>query len=270
MAEVSAEQRQKAKAAAANAAVAANDTAVVLGGAGIIIATVGGATGLGAPAGLFVGGILGVGSFAAWAIGNRYQRLANDPPRDDFDQVTISGAQLVDEAVPAEEPQATFIRYAANQLLVADAMAALVTSLERFDGAVDAGDQASANAQGEAVKANADLVVSAQGALIDLAGSVNAAWATTLGDVDTSVVSFDNVPEFLAGIRAFGSPGAEAVFACVTGLVDADPFADQDPAEHPLIINGQLPDTSEPISPGLNDTMTELSDPLSTITNEGS
>src|SRR5262245_15962515 len=119
MSEVNAQQRQNAKTAAANAAVAANDTAVVLGAAGIIVAAAGATTGLGAPAGLFVGGVLGVGSFLAWGIGNRYQRLANDPPRDDFDQVTISGAQLDEGALPATEPQATFVKYAANQLILA-------------------------------------------------------------------------------------------------------------------------------------------------------
>ncbi len=265
MTEVSAEQRQKAKTAAANAAVAANDTAVVLGGAGIVVAAVGSATGLGAPAGLLVGGILGLGSFAAWAIGNRYQRLANDPPRDDFDQITISGAQLLEEAIRADEPQATFIRYAANQLIVADAMAALVTSLERFDGAVEAGNPDSASTQADALQSNANLVVSAHTALIDLATSVNDAWSTNVGDVDTSDVSFEEVPAFLAGITAAGSAGLDAVFACVTGLVDGDPFADLDPSDHPLISNGELPPTSELISSDVNDATAELSDPLSSI-----
>src|SRR6266542_3775168 len=228
MTEVSAEQRQKAKTAAANAAVAANDTAVVLGGAGIVVAAVGSATGLGAPAGLLVGGILGLGSFAAWAIGNRYQRLAND-------------------------------------LIVADAMAALVTSLERFDGAVEAGNPDSASTQADALQSNANLVVSAHTALIDLATSVNDAWSTNVGDVDTSDVSFEEVPAFLAGITAAGSAGLDAVFACVTDLVDEDPFADLDPSDHPLISNGELPPTSELISSDVNDATAELSDPLSSI-----
>jgi hypothetical protein len=89
MSAVSAEERQKAKAAAANAAVAANDTAVVLGAAAAVVAVGGVASTVGALAGVGMGAVLAVGSFCAWWVGNRYQRLANDPPRTDFDQVTI-------------------------------------------------------------------------------------------------------------------------------------------------------------------------------------
>src|SRR5450755_1793770 len=129
MTDVSAEQRQRAKTAAANIAVAANDAAVVLGAAGLIVAGAGVASGVGA------GAALGVCSFGAWFVGNRYQRLANDPPRDDFDQVTISAATLDEGALPAAEPDATVTRVAAQQIILADAVSCLVTSLERFDGA---------------------------------------------------------------------------------------------------------------------------------------
>jgi hypothetical protein len=264
MTEVNAQQRQNAKAAAANAAVAANDAAVVLGAAGIVVATAGAVSGAGAPAGLLVGGILGVCSFGAWTIGNRYQRLANDPPRDDFDQVTISGAQLVEDAIPATEPDAAFIRYAANQLILIDATAALVTSLERFDGAVAAGDPDSASIQADAVASNASLMVTAHNALIDVASPINDSW--NAATVDASTVTFDQAPDFLAAAISPNSLGLGAVFPCVTGLVDANPFGDLDPNDHPLIVSGELPPTpNELISGDLNDNMSTLSDPLSSI-----
>ncbi len=94
MSEISPEKRQQAKAAAANAAVASNNTAVVLGVSGVVVAGAGVASGVGALAGVGVGAALAVCSFGAWLIGNRYQRLANDPLRSDFDQVSESFARL--------------------------------------------------------------------------------------------------------------------------------------------------------------------------------
>ena len=69
MTQVSAEQRQKAKAIAANLAVAANDAAVALGIASVVAVTAGAVSGAGAPAGVFVGAALAVGSFGSWYIG---------------------------------------------------------------------------------------------------------------------------------------------------------------------------------------------------------
>jgi hypothetical protein len=263
MTEVNAQQRQNAKAAAANAAVSANDTAVVLGGAGLIVAAGGVVLGA-APLGVGVGLVLGLGSFAAWAIGNRYQRLANDPPRDDFDQVTVSGAQLVDTEIPATEPDATFIRYAANQLILIDAMAALVTSLERFDGAVAAGDTDKANMQAAAVQRNASRVVTAHNTLMGLTAPINETWSAAT--VDASTVTFEQAGDFLATAVSPDSVGLGSVLPCVTGLVDQNPFADLNPHDHPLIARGELPPTpAELISSNLNDVMTTLSDPLSSL-----
>ncbi|MET7311649.1 hypothetical protein ABZS68_32490 [Streptomyces sp. NPDC005571] len=109
---------------------------------------------------MVVGATLAVGSLTAWLIGNRYQRIANDPPRDDFDQVTESFARLLEDAVPAEEPHATVHRLAANQVLLCDTLSAMLVSLERFDGAVLASDADAANRQAEAVHLNAHQALS--------------------------------------------------------------------------------------------------------------
>ncbi|WP_435591866.1 hypothetical protein [Nocardia sp. bgisy118] len=265
MTEVDPQQRQNAKTAAANAAVAANDTAAVLGIAGVAVAAVGASTGLGAPAGLFVGGVLAVGSFVAWGIGNRYQRLANDPPRDDFDQVSISEARLDEGALPADELLASFVRYAANQAILADALAALVTSLERFDGAVEAGDTDNADTQADAVQSNANLVVATHTALIDGATAINDAWSANVGDLDTSVAPPQDLPGLLSEAIGIGAVGLDAVFTCVSGLVEGDPLDGLDPNGHPLIVNGGPASVAELVSAGLNNAMTETSDPLSSI-----
>jgi hypothetical protein len=267
--DVSSEQRQKAKTAAANAAVAANDTAVVFGAAGIVVATVGASTGLGAPAGLLVGGILGVGSFAAWAIGNRYQRLANDPP-DASNEVTVSGAQLVSDAVPAEEPEATVVRYVANQLILIDAVDALTTSLERFDAAVSAGDTDTASAQADAAQSNANVVVSTHSALLGLAQALNDTWGTAISGADTSTVTFDNASDFLTGAIGSGSEALATVTACVTGRVNDDPFSGLAAGDHPLIARAASPAIPDSLaSSSLDDAMTALSDPLGSIASNG-
>ena len=266
MTEVSAEQRQKAKTAAANAAVVANDTAVVFGAAGIVVAAVGASTGLGAPAGLLVGGILGIGSFAAWAVGNRYQRLANDPPDANAD-VMVSNAQLVVDALPADETPATAVRYVANLLILADAVDALTTSLERFDAAASAGDADTASAQAAAVQANATLAADTQATLVGLAAALNDAWSTATSGADFGTVSFDGSADFLAASIAPDSQALATVNACVSGLVNGSPLDGLGVADHPLVARAASPPVpGELISDGLDSAMTELSDPLASIT----
>ena len=70
MADIKPDQRQSAKTAAANAAVVANDTAVVLGASAAVVAFGGVASGAGALAGVGVGAVLCVCSFGAWWVAN--------------------------------------------------------------------------------------------------------------------------------------------------------------------------------------------------------
>jgi hypothetical protein len=154
MTDISADERQKAKAAAANLAVAANDTASSSERWGPWSSSpVPPAVSVRSSAS--VGAGLAVGGFGAWLVGNRYQRLANDPPRPDFDQVTTSAARVVEESLPTEEPHATVVRLAAQEIVLVGALGALVTSLERFDGAKEAGDLEAASSQADAVRQNA-------------------------------------------------------------------------------------------------------------------
>lgn len=243
MSEVSAEQRQRAKTAAANAAVAANDAAAVLGAAGTVVVVGGVASGVGALAGVGVGGLLAVCSFGAWLVGNRYQRLANDPPRPDFDQFTMCTAFLMEEAMPAEEPDATVARVAGQNLILADALSALVDALERFDGALKAGDAASASAQADAAQQNAQAAINAQDALLGLADPLNQAWDLTRATVSWDSVSIDQAQQVY--LDAIGDPATspsgslQRAMGSVGELVSG--FADIDPGSHPLLNSGEMP-----------------------------
>ena len=271
MTEVNADQRARAKTAAANAAVAANDTAVVLGAGGAVVALAGVASGVGALAGVGVGAVLAVCSFGAWWVGNRYQRLANDPPRDDFDQVTVSTAAVVEEALPADEPDATASRMAAEQLVLADAVAALVTSLERYDGASQAGDQAAADSQADAVAQNAAAVEASHGRLADIAAALNEAWTATIPTVDWSAVSIGQAQQaYLDAIGdPQGAPGA-ALSNAVAGVANLDFVVDIDPSSHPLFSAGDLgPEPDGLVSSQLLDAQSQLSEPLPNIVASG-
>src|SRR5690349_345191 len=108
MTEIAVDARQQTKAAAAQTAVDANNVAASCGICAVIVpqpyAKVG----------------FGVASGVSWLVANYYQRIANDPPRDDFDQVWESGADLDENQMPADEPAATLHRFAARALLTAD------------------------------------------------------------------------------------------------------------------------------------------------------
>ncbi|NUT02070.1 MAG: hypothetical protein HOV76_01220 [Hamadaea sp.] len=263
MTDVSAEKRQQAKAAAANAAVAANDTAVVLGIAGVVVAGAGVASGVGSLAGVGIGATLAVGSFTAWLIGNRYQRIANDPPREDFDQVTESFARLLEDFVPVDEPDATVYRLAANQILLGDALNAMLVSLERFDGAVLGGDTDAANRQAEAVQHNAQTAADLQDTINSLAATVNQLWLDNQDSLTWDDATLEQVQQLHN--EAAGDP-FQAVVAGVEDLADNDPFASMDSSEDPVLLAIEIPAQPQAIVgddytselAGLSETLREL------------
>ena len=267
MSEISADQRQKAKTAAANAAVAANDTAVAFGAVGAVVVVGGVASGVGALAGVGVGAALAVCSFGAWFVGNRYQRLANDPPRSDFDRVTTSSAHLLDDTLPAQEPDATVSRFAIQQLILADALSALLDSLERFDGATEAGDTAAAGAQADAAQQNAQAAIQAHSELVELAGVLNVAWNATLPTVNFDSVSIEQAQQLFRD--AIGEPAAKApgrglqsILGSIGGL-SSDGFADMDLSSHPLLQATELPPQPEAlVDDVLVQLLGDLSEPL--------
>lgn len=265
MAELNADQRQKAKTAAANAAVAANDTAVVLGAAGAVVAFAGVASGVGSLAGVGVGAVLAVSSFAAWWVGNRYQRLANDPPRDDFDQFLTSEASVDDTALPAEEPKASVIRFGAQNVVLADALAALVTALERHDGALTSGNGDAASAQADSVLANSQKVIAAAEALTASAAAVNEAWTATIPTINWESVAIGQAHDLLAS--SIGDPAAPGeALTEVLGVVRGRTDSVDDVRGHPLVAMMEMP--AQPtvlVSNAFLSSITEVSNALSSL-----
>jgi hypothetical protein len=269
MPDVNSDQKAKAKAAAANAAVALNDTAVVLGGAAVVTAAAGAVSGAGAPAGVLVGGVLAIGSFGAWLIANRYQRLANDPPRTDYDQLWQSSASLNENSVPSDEPLATAHRLAAHFVILADAVDALVTSLERYDGAIAANDEDSASKQLDAVKQNAQAAIREHGVVADIAGSLNQAWSQ--GSYDWSSQTIAQAQDFYRKARGddpANAPGdpLKSVFASVSNVAEAEMFSGMDFTQDPIFLATGMPAQPKVLMDSIcTAALANLSDPLSAL-----
>ncbi len=138
-----------------------------------------------------------VGSGLFWLLANYRQSVANDPARDDFDVVWKTSAQLDESLLPGTEPREQVLyRLGAQQLLVGDALYALLRSLERFDGATAAGSDL-VDAQVDAIAHNAEATVTHQETLIALVPDVNQAWASIRAEfvVDPSSVTLEDVQQ---------------------------------------------------------------------------
>jgi hypothetical protein len=145
--------------------------------------------GLGALAGLIFmpGGVVIVigAAFFQW-LGGRYQELANDPPRPDFDQVTLFQSFPV-SPVPGADGQPAWQAFLRDGAFIAVGLRCLTTSLERLDGAEAALATAPSDAlraaqqrQIDAVRKNATAIADLLDGLPAQRDAVNAAWAAIL------------------------------------------------------------------------------------------
>jgi hypothetical protein len=271
MTQVSVEERQKAKAAAANLAVASNDAAVALGVGAVAVVAVGTVSGAGAPAGVLVGAVLAVASFGAWWVGNRYQRLANDPPRTDFATVTVSAAALKAGGQSTTDATTAAKLLGSQQIILADALDALVTSIERYDGAVAAGDTDAAQKQADAARQNAAAAKGAQQAFADLAATLNASWRQA--PLDLSSITVDAVKSnYLAAAGPPNqAPGValQQALDSVSGFANPEPFADLSADRDPVLALTQVPPSLDAlIGPAFLDAMNQLSTTLDALVND--
>jgi hypothetical protein len=176
------ERRDKAKKASAVAAVGMNDTATVLAGTAAVLGAVAAGlatTGVGVPAAAGVALVAGVASAVAWYMGDRYQELANDPPRDDFQIVSWFEPVAFKLQKPANDLEATWQNFTAKNVRLASAMRSLVLSLERCEGAaVATGTRARAAEikQIEAIVHNATACAQWLDEIAALRSEVNLAW----------------------------------------------------------------------------------------------
>jgi hypothetical protein len=181
---------------------------------------------------------------ATWVVSAYAQIYAADPPRDDFDQVTVSAASFDDSMVTDEEPLASMHRFAGRGLVLADDLLALVTSLERFDGAVDAGDTDAASVQAGAAQSNSVAAADQLDALQQLAPQVNAAWQSIRTDFsgDFGTVSLEQAQQ--AFTDAWGSPPdapAQPLQDLLASVSDLGPDTLRPGGSHPIMEASALP-----------------------------
>jgi hypothetical protein len=223
MAEVIDEQKSNVKRLNAQAATADQNISATLA----VVAGALGMLGAAPQAGAFA---IGAGLFRLCA--SYRQSVANDPARDDFDQIWVSEARLDEGSLPASEPEATLYRLAAHHAVLSDELWALLWSLERHEGALAASDADSANAQADAVRQNAAACASTQEKLQELAPQVNAVWQNIreTSSLDWSSISLADVQQFFRDSwgdpPALPAPTLQAVMACVAGASDdvLEPF----------------------------------------------
>lgn len=268
MTEITADQKQKAKQTAANLSVAANDAAVALGVTGALAAAALVATGIGAFAGVGVGAALAVSSFGAWWVGNRYQRLANDPPRDDYNIVEVAAAESKEPGLSTAEIEPTARQLAIQELILADALECFVRCIERYDGAVRGGDQDAAEAQLDAAAKNARALRAAQAFVCNCAEVLNDAWANA--DVDMSSLTLDSLQQQY--LQSAGpphqAPGAalQDILNSISGLLRDQDFSALDASSDPVMALTEIPPRPDSVVPlSLTSAMTELSSELDSL-----
>jgi hypothetical protein len=185
-------KKAAAKKAAAGCAVGFNDAAAVLAGtaSGFGAAAVAlAATGVGIPAGAGAAVIAGLASAGAWFLGDRYQELANDPPRRDFHLVSTFGPVNFTLQRAATEDEATWQEFLKSTFSLALAMRALVRSLERHDGAVNSTSAQAVRAkllQIDAIRHNTAACAKLAGEIVAMRSKVNRSWAQLRNALATS------------------------------------------------------------------------------------
>jgi hypothetical protein len=234
--EVNAQERQRLKQQAAQMAIMDANLSQYMAATAAVVAV------LSAPHGI----VLAVGAAVLGVCGNYRQAVANDPPRDDFDQVWVTGASFDDALVPEDERMASIHRFAANQIMLTDAIYALLRSLERHDGAMNTEDTDAATAQADAARQNAERAAELQEILSSLAPSMNEVISSLRADApDFDSVTIEEVVQLYRD--AWGeppeAPGAalQGVANSITGAAEdlLEPF---DPVEaHPILSASELP-----------------------------
>lgn len=115
--------------AARRAADAMNYTAATLAGGAAASAPWG-------PIGAAAATLLGIGSAVAWWMATDYSKLATDPPRNDFDSVSIfkQSFESFDFKAPSNEFESVWQKVVQNLLLVVGTINDTIISLERDAG----------------------------------------------------------------------------------------------------------------------------------------
>ncbi len=138
-------------------------------------------------------------------------------------------------------------RLAATHLILADALDALVTSLERRRGALAAGHIPAASSQAAAARQNGHAVLAEHSALATAAAVLNDAWTRTIPTVRWGSVSLSQAQSYLGSALGDLPNAPSAELLRVVGLVDGltqpwlDIVTNPDPRTHPLLRATALP-----------------------------
>jgi hypothetical protein len=238
MTEVSAEERQRAK--ASHQSQATRDGYIA--GFCTIAAAITRNPGWGIPGGLAV------------ILATYHRSMAQDPPRADFDVVWETEAELNEELLPADEPERTLHRFAAEQLIAMDAVYALWVALERYDGATGAGDADGTERQAQAVGYNGSTAAAHLDSLVALAPSINDLWSSARDAADRSWDSVSLDEEQNTYIEICGPERSEltgepvlAVARTVSGAADDLLVAPETDLEHPVLDATEPPAEPDPL-----------------------
>jgi hypothetical protein len=175
--------------------------------------------------------------------------LAADPPRDDYDSVWVSGGEVNEAMISPDADLATLQRFVAHGVIVADASCALLYALERYDGALAAGNQEAVDAQADAVGRNAALAADHQDAMVALASDVNTIVAAGRAATERTWDSLGLQEVKDAYIETCGDdrslvtgPQVSALLGAVSGVAEDVLSAPADDARpHPILDATELP-----------------------------
>lgn len=242
MSELSAEQRQQLKQESARMAITDANISQWFAGAAAVVALI-------SPP---HAAVLGLGAAAMGVCGNYRQAVANDPPRDDYQEVSITGAIVDEAAFPEDEPLRTVYRFAAHQIVLTDALYGLLISLERYDGAENNGDFEAVATQVSAIQQNAGRAADLQDNLANLAESIGPIIQSLRQGMGFDSITLEQVQQLYSDSwgRPPGGPGEplQSLLSGISGLADdlLEPF--DFAAAHPILQAESLPeDTDEPL-----------------------
>ncbi len=114
------------------------------------------------------------------AMGARSDGIVNDPPRDDFQDISFPASQLGVEIPPARDsldPDSVQEEFLCRQLVLTASMHGLTRSLERYDGALNAGGVMYAERQAEVMLHHSELAAQQMDRMLVLAPVIDSiAW----------------------------------------------------------------------------------------------
>jgi hypothetical protein len=140
------------------------------------------------PGGPMAGAVLGIASAVAWYMSNEYGGLANDPPRDDFEMVSIfkETPESFNLKAPSNDFESTWQYIVRNQILIVGALHEVVISFERSAGISEVEEKASVQKkdqlqsykaiQDEAIKHNMMACIQLHNDLLRYSPRANLEW----------------------------------------------------------------------------------------------